>query len=75
VRDDGMTEREKLERTIEMLRYSIDNAESQKSMYKEGDLEWIYASKIIESCKETLAQKEKEMEEMNKKEAGAEPKG
>jgi exonuclease VII small subunit len=59
-----MEDRDKLERTIEMLRYSIEMNENQMAMYQEGDLEWKYAKKIVDSCRETLAQKEKEMQEL-----------
>ena len=58
-----MDDQEKLERAVEMLRYSIDMNENQMSMYQEGDLEWKYAKKIVESCRDTLAQKEKELQE------------
>lgn len=64
---------EKLERTIEMLRYSIDMNENQLSMYKEGDLEWKYAKKLVDSCRETLAQKEKELQEVLAKAPKAPP--
>ncbi len=67
-------ERDKLERNVEMLRYSIDNMEGQLTFYKEGELEWTYAKKILDSCREMLAQKEKELEELLKKE-GRESKG
>lgn len=64
---------EKLERTIEMLRYSIEMNENQLSMYKEGDLEWKYAKKLVESCRESLAQKEKELQDVLARQAPKAP--
>ena len=61
-----MDRREELERTIEMLKYSIESNEQQLLMYRESDLEWMYAKKIIDSCRETLSAREKELEALKK---------
>ena len=57
-----MDKREELENAIEMLKYSIENMESQMTSYPEGSLEWMYAKKILDSCRETLAAKEAELQ-------------
>jgi hypothetical protein len=62
-----MDDRDKLERTIEMLRYSIDNTMNQLSFYNPEDLEYLYAQKILDSCRVSLAEKEKELAELDKK--------
>lgn len=53
---------EQIENSIQMLYYSIENLENQLSMYREGELEWLYAHKILESCRVAVEEKIKELE-------------
>lgn len=62
--------REKIERDLEMLRYSVENTESMLAMYQEGELERTYAQKLLDSCRALLAAKEEEYRELLKKEGG-----
>jgi exonuclease VII small subunit len=55
---------EELERSIEMLYYSIENLEAQLSMFREGELEWMYAHKILESCRVAVEEKIVELEKL-----------
>lgn len=67
---DLQNEREELERAIDMLRYSIENAEQQMSLYPAGELTWTYAKKIADSCREFLAAKEKDLAELDRRAPG-----
>jgi prefoldin subunit 5 len=62
---------EEVERQIEVLYYSIESLEAQLSMFREGELEWMYAHKILESCRIQAEEKIKELEDLKaKKPAG-----
>ena len=57
---------EKLERTVEMLRYAVENNESHLTMCEEGGLEWKYTQKLLESCRAELSKNEKDLEAARK---------